>query len=102
VWGLIGVLRGAEVAQRFVEDNGSLHPVGTPERLEVGDIDMVSPTVGDIHQVRNGWADLPSISIHIYGGNIGLIKRHAFEETGSRKTFISGYSLPVVPNIWAC
>jgi hypothetical protein len=32
------------------------------------------------------------VSIHVYGGNIGAINRHAFASDGSRTTFVSGYS----------
>jgi predicted metal-dependent enzyme (double-stranded beta helix superfamily) len=43
--------------------------------------------------VPNAYEDRVSISVHIYGGNIGRISRHVFEpQTGERKTFISGYS----------
>jgi len=36
--------------------------------------------------------DQLSISIHVYGGNIGKIERHSYREDGSRATFVSGYS----------
>jgi predicted metal-dependent enzyme (double-stranded beta helix superfamily) len=39
------------------------------------------------------YEDRVSISVHVYGGNIGRISRHVFDpETSTRKTFISGYS----------
>lgn len=43
----------------------------------------------------------PSISIHVYGANIGAVARHVFDPaTGAAKPFVSGYSLPVIPNFW--
>ncbi len=103
VWGLIGMLRGSECAQRFVRDSiGRISPSGVEETLSPGDVDMVSPTLGDIHVVRNALDDQVSISIHLYGGNIGRIARHVFvPETGEVRNFISGYSNALSPNLWA-
>lgn len=103
VWGLIGMLRGAECGQRYRRtQEGHLVPQGAEVRLLPGDIEQVSPSIGDIHVVRNAFADQVSISIHLYGGNIGRIKRHVFvPETGETKDFVSGYSNALVPNLWA-
>ena len=100
VWGLLGVLRGSEISQRYEQDAGEMHKVGILEHLESGQIDMVSPTIGDIHQVSNGLKHRPSVSIHVYGGNIGRINRHAFKHDGTQNSFVSGYTLETVPNIW--
>jgi len=101
VWGVLGVLRGAEVSQRYVAEGGGLHQIGATEVLEAGAIDMVSPTIGDIHKVWNGSNAEPAVSIHLYGGNIGTIRRHSFDTSGAVKTFQSGYSSEVVPNVWS-
>ena len=102
VWGLIGMLRGSETGQRYERDaDGSLKPVGREEALMPGDIDEVSPTIGDIHIVKNAFADKTSISIHVYGGNIGGVKRHVYDpSSGAIKNFVSGYSSMQVPNLW--
>lgn len=102
VWGLIGMLRGSETGQNFTRDeNGALTAAGSPATLSPGDIEMVSPNTGDIHQVANAHDDRTSISIHVYGGNIGAVARHVFDpETGAVKNFVSGYSSPLVPNLW--
>ena len=102
VWGLIGMLRGSETGQRYERDaDGSLKPVGREEALMPGDIDEVSPTIGDIHIVKNAFADKTSISIHVYGGNIGGVKRHVYDpSSGAIKNFVSGYSSTQVPNLW--
>jgi len=100
VWGLIGVLRGAEFGQRYAFEDGRA-AIGPQERLEQGQIDVVSPTRGDVHRVANALKDRPSISIHVYGANIGAVRRHVFDpKTGAPKDFISGYSSAVVPNLW--
>jgi len=101
VWGLIGMLRGAETGQRFtLGENGEL-TAGKEEKLEQGAIEVVSPTRGDVHKVSNALADRASISIHVYGANIGAVSRHVFDPlTGATKEFISGYSNETVPNLW--
>jgi predicted metal-dependent enzyme (double-stranded beta helix superfamily) len=101
VWGLLGVLRGSEVSQRYVAGDGAMHKCGNEEVLEAGAIDVVSPTIGDIHKVWNGRKWKTSVSLHLYGGNIGTIKRHAFGADAKIKTFQSGYSLDVIPNVWS-
>ncbi|MFF7710916.1 cysteine dioxygenase [Pseudomonas sp. NPDC007930] len=100
-WGLIGMLRGAEDAQNFVRDaHGALLADGAPVRLVPGQVEAVSPTVGDIHQVSNAYSDRVSISIHVYGANIGAVKRAVYLPDGSEKPFISGYSNTLLPNFW--
>jgi predicted metal-dependent enzyme (double-stranded beta helix superfamily) len=101
VWGMVGMLRGAELGQRFErQTDGTLLPSGEPLRLERGDVECVSPTIGDIHQVSNAFSDRVSISIHVYGGNIGAVERAVYQADGSEKPFISGYSNTYLPNIW--
>ncbi|MFO0188010.1 MAG: cysteine dioxygenase, partial [Alphaproteobacteria bacterium] len=42
-----------------------------------------------------------SISIHVYGANIGAVKRAMFNpETSQPEYFISGYDNKSVPNLW--
>lgn len=101
VWGLIGVLRGAEIAQAYrITPDGALREQGAAKRLDRGDVDAVSPSVGDIHRVSNAFGDRTSISIHVYGANIGAVSRSVYLAGGGRKAFISGYSNDVLPNIW--
>lgn len=101
VWGLVGMLRGAELATSFNrEPDGTLRQQGAPVRLDPGAIEAVAPEIGDIHQVRNAFTDRASISIHLYGGNIGAVSRHVFRPDGTVQPFISGYSSTTVPNLW--
>lgn len=93
VWGLIAMLRGAEIAQDFRRDaGGQLVPAGAPLRLEACTVVAVSPTLGDIHQVGNAFADRVSISIHVYGADIGQVERNIFTTDGASKPFRSGYA----------
>lgn len=101
-WGLIGVLRGAEAGVRYQRNpDGTLSPCGEAIVLRAGHIDAVSPSIGDIHTVANALENMASISIHVYGGNIGGTSRHTFDPTtGEPKEFVSGYAADVVPNLW--
>jgi len=93
VWGLIGMLRGAEMEQHYVRlPDGSLLPDGEPQRLETGQVDKVSPRIGDLHRVSNAFADRTSISIHVYEGDIGAVERSTYGADGTPQHFVSGYS----------
>lgn len=102
VWGVIGMLRGSECEQSFEIRKGELRPVGVERTLSPGEVSCISPTIGDIHRVRNAHEDTVSISIHLYGGNIGRIKRSVYDtEAGVIKPFVSGYSNSFTPNLWS-
>lgn len=92
VWGMVGVLRGAEISTPYERSaNGALN-AGKPEFLTPGRVVSVSPRTGDIHSVANGYADRVSMSVHIYGGDIGSMRRSVFDvATGDEKHFVSGY-----------
>jgi predicted metal-dependent enzyme (double-stranded beta helix superfamily) len=94
VWGVIGMLRGAELAQSYeITADGTPRPLGEEVRLEPGSVEFVSPSIGDVHKVSNALDDRVSISIHAYGANIGKVKRHVFRpEGGPPREFVSGYS----------
>jgi predicted metal-dependent enzyme (double-stranded beta helix superfamily) len=94
VWGLVGMLRGAELSQAYAVSGGRLQPRGPVRRLLPGEVEAVSPTIGDIHRVANVFDDRVSISIHVYGADIGTVRRHTYDPEGRTKTFISGYSNP--------
>ena len=93
VWGLVGVLRGGEVSQGYtVCTGGGIRPTGALHRLFPGDVEAVSPEVGDVHKVSNAFEDQTSISIHLYGADIGAVRRSTYDEQGQPKPFVSGYA----------
>lgn len=95
VWGAVGVLRGAEIDQRYARQaDGSLSPAGAPIRLDAGAVATLSPVTGDIHRVANAFDDRVSISIHVYGADIGTVERATYDERGAAKPFMSGYAEP--------
>jgi predicted metal-dependent enzyme (double-stranded beta helix superfamily)/rhodanese-related sulfurtransferase len=96
VWGLVGMLSGSEGCQNYEQNSaGQYIPVGQPVFLKPGQVEAVSPTIGDVHKVWNALKDQSSVSIHVYGGNIGKINRSVFHEDGNPKSFVSGYSNPL-------
>jgi predicted metal-dependent enzyme (double-stranded beta helix superfamily) len=96
VWGLVGVMRGAERCEEF---SAKIEMVNSHE-VKAGDVDRVSPRIGDVHVVSNA-GDQTAVSIHVYGANIGAVRRHTFDSaTGKPKEFVSGYHNKTVPNLW--
>ena len=100
VWGLVGQLRGAERCEEYDFTDGRAVANGHCHTMQPGQIDAVSPTVGDWHRVSNARPDGPSISIHVYGANIGAVRRHRLDDQGRVIDFVSGYSNTTVPNLW--
>jgi predicted metal-dependent enzyme (double-stranded beta helix superfamily) len=100
VWGLVGVLRGAERVERFSRKGAGAFIIEDTAYLAKGQIDAVSPTIGDVHRVSNGIDDGVSVSIHVYGANIGGVRRSVYDRAGRAKPFISGYANSTLPNLW--
>lgn len=101
VWGLVGVLRGSELNEAFERDSaGQLVSAGPPERLGAGRVTALSPRIGDVHRVTNAERDRVSISVHVYGANIGAVERATYDVRGSAKRFVSGYANRNIPNLW--
>lgn len=98
VWGLVGTLEGAELSQAYQAPRNPEDPptaMGAERRMEPGDVEVMSPSLGDIHQMRNAFADRPSVSIHVYGADIGTVSRWMYapdRPAASRKPFFSGYN----------
>ncbi len=87
VWGLVGVMRGVEKCEEY---STQISAVGS-HLVRPGDVDRVSPRIGDIHVVSNAGSET-AVSIHVYGANIGKVRRHVFDPaTGAAREFVSGY-----------
>jgi 3-mercaptopropionate dioxygenase len=99
-WGLVGVWRGAESVRHYRTSASGVAPHGPWERFERGEIDRVTPTGDrDVHQVRNAVDDV-SISIHIYGADIGALRRSLYRPDGTVEPRVTGYANRTLPNIW--
>ena len=96
VWGLVGVMRGQECCEEF---DSSIKKTKI-HYSNPGEVDRVSPSIGDIHVVSNAGTET-ALSIHVYGANIGAVRRHTYDPaTGAPKEFISGYHNTALPNLW--
>lgn len=96
VWGLVGVMRGKETCEEYSPSVKRInaHEVGP------GEVDRVSPSIGDIHVVSNAGSKT-AVSIHVYGANIGAVRRHVYDPaTGAPREFVSGYHNAALPNLW--
>jgi 3-mercaptopropionate dioxygenase len=96
VWGLVGVLRGAERCEEFPAPQAAVGQAmvkAHEHTLPRGEVDRVSPTIGDWHRVSNALSDASSVSIHVYGADIGRVQR-SFWNAASRNVMpmVSGYS----------
>lgn len=101
VWGMVGVLRGAETCAEYAPGQAG-QPMWehAAHSLLRGEVDLVSPRVGDIHRVSNASAGV-SVSIHVYGADIGRVERHVFDPAnGKASRFVSGYSDCNAPRLW--
>jgi 3-mercaptopropionate dioxygenase len=93
VWGLIGLWHGEEQEERFVRvddgsqpDRAALRPVGTVLN-RAGSVTWLIPPDQEIHRIRN-LSPFPSLSIHVYGGDLDNKPRHQFDlETGAERAF---------------
>ena len=96
VWGLVGVMRGEETCEEY---SHGIKPTGR-HPVRRGQVDRVSPRIGDIHVVANEGSEV-AVSIHVYGANIGAVRRHTYDPaSGARRDFVSGYANASVPNLW--
>jgi predicted metal-dependent enzyme (double-stranded beta helix superfamily) len=101
VWGVIGQLVGTETSQTYAADaTGALREVGPLEVLHPGQVATISPEENDIHRVSNPSKTVLSISIHVYGCNIGTTTRQKFDVTTGQETpFVSSYTNRRAPEI---
>lgn len=84
-WGLVGLTQGTQAETFFRRVDADATDVGHAE-LEVveeqqagpGDFYELIPPDGDIHKVTTT-SDVPSVSIHLLGADVGCIPRHAFD-----------------------
>jgi predicted metal-dependent enzyme (double-stranded beta helix superfamily) len=97
-WGVAGIHSGVERELRYVkpaaiESGTALTPAGEHE-WKCGQVIVCCTTDDDVHAVT-AVGDEPTVGIHVYGGNIGTIKRRSYDPaTGSVRWFVSGWDSP--------
>jgi 3-mercaptopropionate dioxygenase len=97
-WGVVGIYSGIEHETRYLKPKVptavvALTPAGE-QRFEPGQVTVCCTTDDDVHSVAavgNG----PTVGIHVYGGNIGTIRRRSYDPaTGEARWFVSGWDSP--------
>jgi 3-mercaptopropionate dioxygenase len=89
-WGLVGLYRGTQDEEIYVQRNGALARV-EQRSLVPGDFYALIPPRDDIHRVRTTSAET-SVSIHLLTNDTGCIWRHTYDAaSGEAAPFRSGY-----------
>lgn len=102
VWCMIGVMRGIECFEEYRHEGKGVPMQKTGEHLcGKGDIEVASPTIGDIHVMANPSRDQAAVSVHVFGAEIGGIMRRTFSlASGEPHPLVSGYANRLLPNLW--
>jgi predicted metal-dependent enzyme (double-stranded beta helix superfamily) len=94
-WGVIGIYRGVEHEVRFrpAVTGGGARFRQTDERdIETRQVIVCCTSDQDIHRVACG-SNVPCVGIHVYGADIGAIRRHVYDvQTGDVRAFVSGWT----------
>jgi 3-mercaptopropionate dioxygenase len=97
-WGVVGIYSGIEHEVRYLKPVAStagaaLTPTGE-ELWEPGQVTVCCTTDDDVHAVA-AVGNQPTVGIHVYGGNIGTIRRQSYDPaTGEARWFVSGWDSP--------
>jgi predicted metal-dependent enzyme (double-stranded beta helix superfamily) len=97
-WGVVGIYAGTEREQRYLKPTAEapqepLAALGVQDWRR-GQVTICCTTDDDVHAVT-AVGDGPTIGIHVYGGNIGTIKRRSYDPaTGAAEWFVSGWDTP--------
>lgn len=95
VWGVVGIHSGVERELRYDLPAGD-GPVELLEQADwgPGEVTVCCTTDQDVHKVKCG-SDVPCVGIHVYGGDIGEIRRRSYDPaTGEVSYFTSAWSAP--------
>ena len=94
-WGLVGVYQGQqkETVYSIKQVSDSQQPITLENTnfLYKGDVTVIMPPENDIHMIET-ISDIPSVSLHLLGNDIGCKERHTYNpKTGDVTSFRSGY-----------
>jgi predicted metal-dependent enzyme (double-stranded beta helix superfamily) len=97
-WGVAGIYSGIEHEVRYLKPVApiacaALTPAGE-DLWKPGQVTVCCTTDDDVHAVT-AVGDEPTVGIHVYGGNIGIIRRRSYDPaTGEAQWFVSGWDSP--------
>ncbi|PXY21303.1 hypothetical protein [Prauserella muralis] len=96
-WGVVGIHSGAERETRYLKPAGGPGRPLTPAGEQVwqrGEVTVCCTTDDDVHAVT-AVGDAPTVGIHVYGGNIGTMRRRLYDPaTGEVRWLVSGWDVP--------
>lgn len=98
VWGVFGCVAGREIERHFDVSEKTAHvPVEVSQAfLDPGRISLTDPAGARFHQVECA-SEQESISLHVYGADIGrLVRRRWHPASGAFVSFSSDYSNDVM------
>lgn len=98
-WGVIGIIQGKEDKVHYeVSSNGGPLKKLMHRELRTGDVAICCTSEQDVHQVSCA-SQVPCVGIHVYGGNIGELKRHVYDpETSEKNAIITAWDpVPIRP-----
>ena len=96
-WGVAAIYAGAEHESRYLKPTTCAGDPLTPAGETVwkpGDVTICCTTDDDVHCVTAVGHE-PTVGIHVYGGNIGAIRRRSYDPaTGEARWFVTGWDSP--------
>ncbi len=94
-WGVVGIHSGVEGEERFEPPEEGVAPVFVDtESWKPGQVTICCTTDRDLHRVTCA-SEIPCVGIHIYGADIGTLRRKAYDEaTGDVRWFVSEWATP--------
>jgi 3-mercaptopropionate dioxygenase len=102
-WGVAAIYSGVEHEVRYLKPvaptaAAALTPAGE-DLWEPGQVTVCCTTDDDVHAVA-AVGNEPTIGIHVYGGNIGTIRRRSYDPaTGEACWFVSGWDSPYLRSL---
>lgn len=88
IWEIMGVLRGAVVEEESLDSQAK----GAGRSLPPRSVETRAAGKGDLLRLSNALPDQLSISIHVYGGEIGKLSRRALTQDGQAEERALGYA----------
>jgi predicted metal-dependent enzyme (double-stranded beta helix superfamily) len=84
IWGFVGIYQGREANTFYRENNGALVETGS-QTVQAGEVLVMDPD--RIHSIANP-ADMTTIGIHVYLGDLKKQNRHLWNPfTGAKEVF---------------
>lgn len=89
-WGVVGIHSGVEheISFKKPQEGEIPEPRDKPNDWKAGQVTVCCTTDNDVHKVNCG-SSVPCVGIHIYGADIGKIRRRAYNEATGKVTWFT-------------